>query len=243
MNSAIIIIDVLNVDRSTENLIANNIVNYCHSAEDVKLIVILTSGQSGISTVEKESYKIQIGLPHIKEHPIWANSNHIYSSADNDVIKSDWECFNNYKKFFNEWATSYDDDNRTRQGELPFVRSSRSRLVGTHSTILNMQLRTDQTLVGCWSISQLKYLIEDYSKYQIENLIYAGGALSVCLADRTIGYNKVLAKMQDNYFQTVNTIIANRELIFSVTGVPAEDHEFDPVQWQKLDSTRYKLIL
>lgn len=250
--SALIIIDVIDTKVGSMNKLSNKLASYVYNTPEIKMIIVHTSGEPGLEPGQLEHIKSVNfkGVPLLKERPLWNVANRVYLSSGNNELIDEWEFMNDYKIYFrNWWSTDLEKNARFQRlrdnKNMPFVRPNRIKTFGTHSKILNMKLRDDQTLVGCWSMLQLKYLVESYysGEQSIDNFIYAGGALDVCLKDRTIGYEQVGSMIQSGYFSTPKNIVANSNLIFDVHGVITKDKNYTVDKWECVAPNMFKLIL
>ena len=244
--SALIIVDMVHSDSRTLRRLANRIATYAYQTEDIKFIIVHTSGEPGLDHTQLKKYRESNydGVPFLKERPVWHNSNKLYTSANNIDLENEWAFMNNYKTYFREHDEQFSA--MQKNGNLPFTRPQRAGLVGTNPTILNMKIRDDQAIIGCWSLLQLKYITETYSKQKynqpINNIVYAGGSLDICLKDRVVGYSNIANANKNNYFLEEKNILAKSELIYNTTGEITTEKSYPTHQWDQIDKDTYKLI-
>lgn len=215
--SAVIVIDTGCSDAGDLSESRENIINFCQSRNNVKLIIV----SDWINAIDafKGQYDPRDGLPLLKFPNGWQSANNIFST----ITDPQYSDIANYWKAVNGQLPDAQSKNillhnfnyATGQHNLeflPFIEVN-GRLVSLDS----MPLTPDQTLVNSWTIPQLQYIFNVKFK-DIENVYFFGGSWNECLHYRPVGIVAFYRALTANLFDTNKKILTKLDCVYSRAG-------------------------
>ena len=212
-DSVAVIIDPWYTDDESEEIIFKEIADFCVNHPYINAILVANYNNSDnpshdflcYQTPEKKRYYLSL------DERLHDNAQRIYlkqycANAPVDINRW-WITMNLPIEQFN-----YNDQSLElieRYG--PFYPDKDSSILSP--TILNMPIRSDQTILPVWTKSQLEYLINTHWP-NTRNIYVMGGAWSTCVRNRMTGYLSIADSIVSSRLNPQTNILVKAETIF-----------------------------
>ena len=150
-------------------------------------------------------------------------STFVLASYDTDEHYSNNEWYNNKRKYLPHYIRYHD---------FKFNKPSFS----TDKKLLEFKSKS-KLLIAMRSILELQYFLD--SRPEIDSIIYAGGWLDLCVADRDLGYEKVNQQLRQ---KNIKIYVDNHLVNDSENGKPPVDMS-RYLDWELSDNHLYQYIV